>query len=85
VIEEILDGGAGLIQSVTSILEGLAFVGDPAVGAAEGMSPCSGSECGSTFDRVASEALVLVLICVILAVAGMIVFGDGRRRSNTDP
>jgi hypothetical protein len=85
VIEEIIGGGAGLIQSVTSILEGLASAGDPAVGEAEGMSPCSGSECESTFDGVASEALILVLICVILAVAGMIAFGDGRRRSNTGP
>ncbi len=69
------------IHSVASVLNELASTGDARVRAADGTSLCPGSECGPTFDASDSEALTLIQICVILAVAGTLAIFAGRRRS----
>lgn len=83
--ESVQGGDGSWIQSVASILDELASIGDAPVRAAEGTSLCPGSECGSTFDAIGSEALALVLICVSLAVAGTLAIRARRRRSSTEP
>ena len=82
-VENFVPDSAGLIQSVTLVLEELAST-DAAVGAAEGMSPCRGTECGSAFDATGSDALTLLVLCIILAVAATLVIRAGRKRSNVD-
>jgi hypothetical protein len=70
---------------VASMLDELASTGDAPLRAADGTSLCPGSECGSIFDASGSEALTLILICVILAVAGTLAILAVRRRSTIPP
>lgn len=77
---ESVQGGGSWIEAVESILDELASTEETAVRAADGRSPCSGSECSSTFGPV--RALVLVSVGLLLAVAGVFVI-RAARRSNT--
>lgn len=77
-----VDATGSFIESVTSILDQLASVDAPIVGA---QLPCPATPCSAPLGATRSKATALASVCILLAVVGALGLGARRRRSSDDP
>ena len=78
-------GTGSLFESVGSIIEVLTSSNDPAIRAAEAPSTCPGSACASSTDAKGTRTLFFVLICLAIALVGVLAIRAMSRRSTTPP
>ena len=78
------DGAGSLFATVASIIDELATPDDRAIQAAEAPAACPGSGCGSPTGSTMTRALLIALVCLAIAVAGVLVIRARSRRSTTE-